>query len=214
MSDIMQYQKEYFDKISTKDHLQFRRYLELLKNCGVEMKNKKILDIGCATGNFIEQLEMGSEYYGWDFSEYAIAECKKKFSGRADCFKRVDLNGGSVIDGEIKFDIITIFDVLEHLYNFSVLKEIIDKRLTDNGTLIITTPNANSLTRLLKLKSFTGEKDRTHTMLFTPFTLDFFLRRLGLRRVALYTPYIFYFKTNVITSAIPFGGQIFAVYQK
>jgi len=72
---------------------------------------------------------------------------------------------------------------------------------------IITTPNVNSLQRfIMGNKNYTGELDKTHTTLFTSHTIDFFLRRCGLKKVSLSTPYSFYFKNNILTKNIRLGG--------
>jgi hypothetical protein len=108
----------------------------------------------------------------------------------------------------------TAFDVIEHLDDFSHLKEAISQNLTDNGHLMITTPNANALGRIKSKRNYTGERDPTHTMLFTPYTLDFWLRRQGLVKVALLTPYSFHFRDSLVSRKLLWGGQIVALYRK
>ena len=94
--------------------------------------------------------------------------------------------------------------------NFPCIKN----NLKKNGYFVVTTPNANSISRFLLKNSFSGEFDKTHKILFTPYALDFFLRRIGLKKVTLITPYIFYFKNNFLTKRILLGGQIAGIYKK
>lgn len=208
------YQKEYFNNITEKDRDIYNFYHDFLTAQNISLKNKKICDIGCARGLFFKKLISKNDCYGFDISKYAIDECKKNYPNIAGNFKVLDLNKNRLMSS-IQYDIVTLFDIVEHLDNFSNLKDIINENVKDNGILVITTPNANSFFKLLfGKKKYTGELDKTHTFLFTPYTLDFFLRRSGLKKVTLSTPYAFYFKDNFLTKVIPFGGQIFAIYKK
>lgn len=206
------YDKAYFDAASTKNFQQLRRYVDFLGSAGVKKHGLSICDIGCAEGAFISLLSKENDCYGIDISKHAIQQCKQAFPETKDNFFLCDLNKEQcTINAE--FDLIAMLDVLEHLDNFAFLKNFINEKLKPGGYFLITTPNANSLLRVRK-KAFSGEIDKTHTLLFTPYTLDFWLRKAGLHKVKLVTPYSFYFKANAITSALPFGGQILALYQK
>ena len=192
----------------------FDIYKLFLVEAGVGLKEKKIADFGCAKGVFLHDLLETNACQGYDISEDAIYTCRKKFQESKMLFNVLDLNKTSPAK-EGKYDLITLFDVIEHLNNFTHLKNIIQDNLEIDGYIVITTPNANSFMRILgSAEIFSGEADPTHTMLFTPYTLDFFLRRCGLKKVTLFTPFIFYFKNNAITKRILLGGQIFALYKK
>jgi 2-polyprenyl-3-methyl-5-hydroxy-6-metoxy-1,4-benzoquinol methylase len=207
------YSQEYFTKETTKSGDMFPAYLSFLANAGVLLEGKKVLDIGCATGEFIANIEKKNTCYGCDYSEYAIKQCQEKFPHIRDHFFQVDINQ-QLLPLQESFDVITLFDVIEHLTSFIPLEAMIEKHLKKGGILIVTTPNANSLTRFFGSKNFTGEIDPTHRMLFTPYTMDFFLKRMGLSKKENFTPYIFHFKRDFFTRKILFGGQIVAIYQK
>lgn len=207
------YTKEYFNSETTKAVGFFPKYLEFLGALGINLQGKRVLDIGCATGGFIACVFAASTCYGCDISSYAITECQERFPAIKDHFFVNDINQQAIEPTET-FDCITLFDVIEHLTNFEHLEETISKNLSEDGVVVITTPNANSLTRLARMKNFTGEVDATHRMLFSPYTLDFFLRRIGLRKRVNFTPYAFYFEMNILTKYLRFGGQIVAVYER
>lgn len=210
----MRYNQNYFDSASVKNKDKFEIYLNFLKDIvNIDWQKASICDIGCATSEFLEALGGNGNYVGVDVSEYVVAESRKKFPQLQNNFFRLDLNKEKPVWPR-NFDAITLFDTIEHLNNFVYLKEMIKEQLKEKGFVVLTTPNANSLLRFLSLKSFTGEIDSTHTILFTPYTLDFFLRRLGLKKINLSTPYVFHFKNDFLTKRILLGGQIFAVYQK
>ena len=78
--------KEYFDIRDKADKsLNYQQIIETLRGSSV-------LEIGCGTGDLLKKMkEMGcSEVYGFDISEYAIQEAKKK---GIDCFKAEAMEG-------------------------------------------------------------------------------------------------------------------------
>jgi len=206
------YNKSYFTSISEKDEKILLNYLVEVEKVGLKLSGKRILDIGCATGNFINLLKNTNQVYGIDISKHAIAQCKKRFPKIKGNFRYLDLNK-EIPEYDKQFDVIFILDVIEHLMNFEFLSETIKKNINKDGVVVITTPNANSATRFLKSKHFTGEYDETHTTLFTPYTLDFTLRRMGLRKLLLTTPYSFFRSNKMLPKILPLGGQILAIYK-
>lgn len=205
--------KNYFNSATTKNSKVFHKYVGFFNSKGRNLKNQNVCDIGCATGNFISEIWRENNCFGVDNSDFAIKHCKKKYSEIKEHFALVDLNSDQKLPFKLKFDLITLFDVIEHIDNLANLKEIIAKSIHPGGYLLITTPNANNFLRFINRKWFTGEMDRTHVNLFTPYTLDFFLRKSGYKRVKLFTPYNFCFKDNWFTNNLLFGGQIFALYK-
>lgn len=206
-------EKNYFSSVTTKDSPVFRKYLAFLKNAGVKTERQNICDIGCATGNFISEIIEDNNCFGVDNSDYAVGQCRKRYSKIKNHFAAVDLNCDQKLPFRRQFDLLTMFDVIEHIDNLKNLKVLIDGSLKSGGHIMITTPNANNFLRILNRGWFTGEMDKTHINLFTPYTLDFFLRKAGFERVALFTPYNFHFKNNWITEKLLLGGQIVAIYR-
>lgn len=207
------FDKQYFTKVTTKGEGIFHKYADFSRKEGLKLNNLSVCDVGCATGNFISCLDSSCDCYGIDDSKYAILECKKKFPDIANHFAVTDLNLEQKLPFQKKFDLLTMFDVIEHIDNLASLKKLFNSSLVKGGYLLVTTPNANSLLRFYKKILFTGEIDKTHVNLFTPYTLDFFLRRAGFKKISISTPYNFYFKNNWLTKKILLGGQIFALYQ-
>lgn len=102
-------------------------------------KSLKVLDIGCGKGLFLDAMKSnGKETYGLEPDENAVKILKKK--------------GHHAIQGYISesnfddnfFDLITMFQVFEHLENPSEVLREIYRILKPGGTLVFETPNVNS----------------------------------------------------------------------
>jgi 2-polyprenyl-3-methyl-5-hydroxy-6-metoxy-1,4-benzoquinol methylase len=208
------YWEDYFNNISLKWKNILEKYIEFFNDSGIIMKNKKILDIWCWDGEFLRMLDESNVKYWIEISDYALAQLKSIDNVRT--FK-ADLGTLTICEAlrDEKFDIITLFDVIEHIQNFEYIHHIVKNNLEKWGLFVISTPNANSLLRFIRWNNkYSGESDPSHQFLFTPYTLDFFLRRIGLEKVKAITPYLIYFKNNFFTQHILLGWQIFAIYKK
>lgn len=116
------------------------RILKKFKNTGT------LLDIGTGIGQFLYFAKNDFEIDGTEISESAIRIAREKYN--------LNLKKGQVEDiyfGDRKFDVITLFHVLEHVPNPSRLIEKCHNLLNEQGILVIAVPNEiNSLaTRLI-----------------------------------------------------------------
>lgn len=135
-----------------------------------------ILDIGCGTGLFLKTAShYGFDVYGIDVSQTAVNNAKEEFGVEAD--KKLI----SQLDpGHMKFDVITMWHVLEHLIN--PVDELLYVRnlLKDDGILIIEVPNLNSIKfKLSGGKWKGGNHPLYHRSFFTSRTLRKLLKRTG-----------------------------------
>lgn len=78
-------------------------------------KRGLLLDIGCGNGNFLKEAKkMGFEVFGIDYNEGRIKNAKEKF-GIKNAYAINWENFINLAEKEnLKFDVITFFDVLEH----------------------------------------------------------------------------------------------------
>jgi len=116
-----------------------------------KIKNLKILDVGCGGGVICEPLaRLGAEVTGIDFSpnniKAAILHSKKNKLKINYICKDVEK---SRIDE--KFDIIIMFEVLEHLDNWKKTIKNIKKNLNKNGIVIISTINRNLISKIFAI---------------------------------------------------------------
>ncbi|MBK1895856.1 methyltransferase domain-containing protein [Chryseobacterium sp. YIM B02567] len=100
------------------------------------MKNKKVLDFGCGSGYGTHMLsENADSITGVDISSEAIDYAKKEFSSSNLRFKTI-----SELKNE-KFDVITSFQVIEHVPDDREYTANLKKMLNPGGVLIISTPD-------------------------------------------------------------------------
>lgn len=112
------------------------------------LRNKKILDVGCWTGQF-EQLiwKEAKEITAIDPGEEAIRYAEKRFPK----IKFITGTLDTVAFPKNSFDVVVLLDVLEHLPENTEIKTFkkIYSLLKSNGYFIITTPNSHLLSVLL-----------------------------------------------------------------
>jgi ubiquinone/menaquinone biosynthesis C-methylase UbiE len=110
--------------------------IEILK--AYQVLPKKILDIGCSNGYFLNQLKevFKSEVYGIDISKDAIEDGRVRFP-------EVELHCGSASNlsafGDEQFDLVIVsglFCVIDRSLLFRVVEEV-DRVLKDKGVLIM-----------------------------------------------------------------------------
>ena len=116
-----------------------------------DIKNFKILDVGCGGGIICEPLaRLGAKVTGIDFAPNNINAAKihsKKNKLKINYINK-DIEKSKL---EEKFDIILMFEVLEHLDNWKKTIKNIKKNLNKNGLLIISTINRNLLSKLFAI---------------------------------------------------------------
>jgi 2-polyprenyl-3-methyl-5-hydroxy-6-metoxy-1,4-benzoquinol methylase len=102
-----------------------------------------LLDVGCATGSFLSLAQAkGWECRGLEVSAFAAARAREQTGCEIFCGKleEVPFDSGS-------FDVITMWDLLEHLPDPLQGLEKARRLLKPNGLLLVNTPNENSLLR-------------------------------------------------------------------
>jgi len=132
-----QYDEEYFTSSNYSNYLERRdRYISLarelietLSRIGVVSTDDVILDYGCAIGFLMEGIrDMGyHKIYGYDISEWAIAQAKDK--------------GLNIVDELGACDVLVALDVFEHMPDVDILNVLDD---CDADVLVGRIPCADS----------------------------------------------------------------------
>jgi 2-polyprenyl-3-methyl-5-hydroxy-6-metoxy-1,4-benzoquinol methylase len=154
-----------------------KRYEELLAELKPYMKTGKILDVGCGGGHFLATAkEQGWEVHGTEFSQKAVELCQEQ--------------GINVKEGVLdiknydteQFDVITSFEVIEHINN--PLEEITKfyKLLRPGGLLYVTTPNFNALNRYQLKADYDMIQYPDHLSYYTPTTIQTLFQHIGFKR--------------------------------
>lgn len=125
--------------------------------------NTPIVDIGCGTGAWLERLANAGfkNLYGID-NDIEQLQTKK-----ATCWQ-ANIDSDDLGFGNKKFGLITSIEVIEHLENPGRFFQHLSGLLAQEGYLLITTPNLNSVLcrlRLLltgNLRSFDQKGEPTH----------------------------------------------------
>ena len=138
---------------------------------------KKILDVGCGEGRFLSLLkEYGDpvwELVGLDLDEKAAELCRRKGfrceTARIEDFAKRE-----------KFDVIIMFQLIEHVDNPRLVIESMRGMLTPGGILVLETPNPRGLDYNIFKKSWWAHYHfPRHWHLFTPESLGKILVESG-----------------------------------
>lgn len=104
----------------------------------MKWKGKRVLDVGCGTGNFAREIAKKDAKYvlGIDYADEAIKIAEKNNKEKNLKFKKLD-----VIKLDEKFDIIVSIGTIEHMDNPIKIIKKLKSCLNKNGKIILTTPN-------------------------------------------------------------------------
>ena len=174
------------------------------------IKPGRILDVGCATGFFLEVAkEKGWQPFGVEISEYSANLAKEKFG--ANIFKgsleQIDLEDNS-------FDGVTMYDLIEHQKNPKEILRIANRILKQDGFLFLTTPNSKSLDSRILGKNWLNFIRDEHLYYFSPATIEKILQANGFEVIQVSTAIkavsLFYIKHVLKKSEAQFFAFVFA----
>lgn len=139
----------------------------------------KVLDVGCATGYFLEVAKVnGFEPYGVEFSKYSAAIAKKKFGNTNVCLGTLEQ-----CDFENKyFDVIAMSDLIEHVRIPAQTLSKAAALLKDDGVIMIMTPDTKTLSNNLMGKRWTHYK-LEHFFYFSHTSISYVADQCGLNVV-------------------------------
>jgi 2-polyprenyl-3-methyl-5-hydroxy-6-metoxy-1,4-benzoquinol methylase len=142
-----------------------------------------LLDLGCSSGTFLESLKDEPwRLYGIEMS----AETAQMAEARSGAHVFV----GDVPDAPFapeSFDVITCFDVLEHVYDPRQVLAKVAEWLKPSGIFYVLVPNIDSAEARVFGSYWHGLELPRHLSHFSPKSLEFLANEVGLRKVSLET---------------------------
>jgi SAM-dependent methyltransferase len=138
------------------------RYVTRYKHAG------RLLDVGCATGIFLQGIRNSGNWepYGVEINQH-VAHIAQEHG--------LDVRLGTLEQAGFAdefFDVVTLWDVLEHLHDPAGSLSEIYRILKPDGLLVIRVPNASSWDSQLFGRYWAGLDSPRHLYVFTPVTLD------------------------------------------
>ncbi len=149
------------------------------------LKGLKILDVGCALGNFMIFLkEQGAEVEGIEWSEYAGER------GRSMGLKIHTGDIHSLRLEAAKFDVVVAREVIEHVYDPLAFVQEISRLLKPNGLFYYTTGNVAAVGNIQEWEYVRPEG---HITYFSPKTMAAYFEKTGLKSVPRLSSIEYYF---------------------
>ena len=156
-----------------------RFYAVLARRYG--SRGARLLEIGSGLGHLVGQLEDSFDAYGVDINHWAVAESRDV---------AVDTSLQTASAEELPFEdgvfgVVIIKHIVEHLPHPGKAIAVIGRVLSPGGSLILSTPNLDSLLKPWKGQRWIGYQDPTHISLRKPAEWLEMLRQSGfsLKRV-------------------------------
>ena len=141
-----------------KRSLTYRLPLKLIRKYAQHNNKLSALEIGVGSGYFLYFFKLtfpDSNIVGLEYDARNIDVALKNTN------QKIDIHQGNAEDFffEEKFNLITSFQVIEHLYDSNSMLKNIKNHLSDDGIAIITTPNLDGLGASLMQGSWSGYRD-------------------------------------------------------
>jgi len=172
------YNEDYYYFDTKDDLLNLHKAEEQFRRIKRYSSGGKLLEIGCAKGFFLKIASShGWESYGVDISAHACMFAQKQLNLNVipQALEDADLP-------ERSFDLIALWDTIEHFRDpFKALTKI-KSLLKDDGMVVIETPNINSIFFALFRRHWLGFNP-FHLYYFSPYTLKGLLSKAGFSRV-------------------------------
>ena len=177
------YNKDYFAKgnkyapsvkgIERPQLVNDKRRIKMIKH---HVSSGRLLDVGCAKGDFLGVAkDSGFEVSGVEVSEYAALEAKEKYG--------IPVEIGTLEQArfeEASFDIITLWDVIEHLPNPHDTISYVSRFLKPGGFFFVSTGDISSMYARTIGKHWHLMTPPEHLFFFTPDSISALLEEHGL----------------------------------
>lgn len=152
-----------------------------------------LLDIGCATGVFAcEAQTQGWQVTGLEASTWSLDQARQRCNAIRwvnSLLEDADFPAGS-------FQVITLWDVLEHVNSPTQVMSLVRKWLTPGGWVFLNLPNSASLTAKTSGSRWVLLL-REHFWYFSPVTMQFLLEKTGFTLIHSQPNFVRFSLTNI-----------------
>lgn len=143
----------------------------------------RLLDVGCATGEFLLEVNRHRGWAGEGVEPSAFAAEVARQQG-------LSVFGGTLEEARYpsgSFDAVTLWDVLEHIHRPDEILQEIQRITRPGGVLAMRFPNAASFDRQLFGKTWIGYDAPRHLFVYSPATIRDLLGKAGFRLLRVHT---------------------------
>lgn len=165
--------KTLFDKVyQLSRNIMLRRKWKLI-TATMQQSKLSILDFGCGTGHFLSYVKgKGAQISGYEPSQGARELAQK--------ITKTTINE-SISQIESKYDVITLWHVLEHIPNLSETLKLLQTHLKPNGVLFIAVPNYTSEDESLYGNKWAAYDTPRHLWHFSPKSMQILTKNHNLK---------------------------------
>jgi len=140
------FEREYFETVYRNYSRQnpprkLRFYRRLVQSVAPQDRPARILDIGCAFGKFLSSLDPKWGRFGTDVSRFAVDQAAAAVPGATFAVADIDK-----IPFPGPFDVITAFDVIEHIPSLEAVAATVQGLLGPKGVFVFVVPVYDGVT--------------------------------------------------------------------
>lgn len=171
---------EQYSRANIISPITLKRYEQLLEKFEPYRKTNNIIDVGCGDGFFLQVAKQkGWNVYGTEFTEKAVEVCSAKgISMQQGPLDIANYNG-------IQFDVVTSFEVIEHINNPNEEIAKFNNLLRTGGIVYATTPNFNSISRSLLKGTWSVIEYPEHLSYYTATTIKKLFAKHGFKTLSI-----------------------------
>jgi len=171
------YEKSYHENFLYREAEQSQRNQARLRLVLEQKSEGSLMEIGCGKGGFLRLAERHFAVEGMDISRYAIQAAEAHFHQKVSV--------GDIEQRTLphkKYDVIAVFNILEHLHQPKTAVQRLYRSLNDGGLLVGSVPNNYGWIGGLvtRLENFF---DRTHVSTYPPVVWQGIFQEAGFRVV-------------------------------